>query len=350
MSNIHMEIEQVEQLVAQLQSLKNNINEQSNSLLSFMGRVSWDGSNRVEFEFQLKDCVRGIQNTIGMQEEMISALRSEIAQWQQEGEGFDELKTYEKGKLFITGDGDEIAIHPSDITQGDLGDCYLLASLATVAATNPNIINEMISINDDGSYEVRFFNEVTKKYEYVKVEEKEVKTIFGNAKHVEFGDQGELWPAIIEKGYAKWYDQRDINESKFSLFLEEWGLPGTDNYKLIGKGGLPTVALEQITGNPSTRYAPQEFTPKIIQEAIQEGNPIALGTLQKNSTNIENNPLYDSQQLIPGHAQYITGYDQSTGLVEVRNPWGWDYNQGASYIQLEDLQKSVSRFIVNEIN
>jgi hypothetical protein len=49
-----------------------------------------------------------------------------------------------------------IPIHPNDVEQGLIGDCYLMSSMAAVADQNPDAINNMIADNGDGTYTVTF--------------------------------------------------------------------------------------------------------------------------------------------------------------------------------------------------
>src|SRR3990172_2095223 len=46
----------------------------------------------------------------------------------------------------------------TDVKQGSVGDCYLMASLAEVALRNPSTITSMFIVNGDGTYTVRFYN------------------------------------------------------------------------------------------------------------------------------------------------------------------------------------------------
>ncbi len=48
------------------------------------------------------------------------------------------------GQPFIEGAGDGRAVHPNDVSQGGIGDCYFMSSLATVADQKPDVIQNMI--------------------------------------------------------------------------------------------------------------------------------------------------------------------------------------------------------------
>jgi hypothetical protein len=56
--------------------------------------------------------------------------------------------------LFVNG------VSYNDVDQGQLGDCSFMASLASVAALDPNFIYEMITDNHDGTYTVRLYNSI----------------------------------------------------------------------------------------------------------------------------------------------------------------------------------------------
>jgi ppGpp synthetase/RelA/SpoT-type nucleotidyltranferase len=76
-----------------------------------------------------------------------------------ENDGLDDTD-YEDlaGDLFIRGDDDN-DIHPNDIDQQGLGDCYLLASLAEIAQQNPELIRDLVRPNDNGTFTVTFYDD-----------------------------------------------------------------------------------------------------------------------------------------------------------------------------------------------
>jgi hypothetical protein len=93
----------------------------------------------------------------------------------------------------------------NDIRQGSLGDCYLLAALASLVNVNPQLIKDCMRDNGDGTVTARFYKQnksaaagaaqapVTETH-YVRV-----------PKTVPQGDKfakGSLWVQMIEKAYA----------------------------------------------------------------------------------------------------------------------------------------------------
>jgi len=60
------------------------------------------------------------------------------------------------GDPFVQGPGDASDIDPNDVRQGQLGDCYFLATLASIAQQDPERIRNMVEANSDGTYTVWF--------------------------------------------------------------------------------------------------------------------------------------------------------------------------------------------------
>ncbi|MBR5597449.1 MAG: hypothetical protein IKW30_08595 [Lachnospiraceae bacterium] len=81
-----------------------------------------------------------------------------------------------KDKDIVTFDGDKFTNQrdmplfphdpsPSDIKQGGIGDCYMVAVLANIARTDPDKIKEAIRDNGDGTVTVRLFQSTVPKYQ-----------------------------------------------------------------------------------------------------------------------------------------------------------------------------------------
>ena len=91
---------------------------------------------------------------------------------------------------------------PSDISQGYLGDCYMVATLANVASKNPDLIKEAMRDNGDGTVTVRLFQRIPH-YSYPPSEEPDkivpyYVTVEKTAP-IYYGSHNNLWVAMFEK-------------------------------------------------------------------------------------------------------------------------------------------------------
>ncbi|MEN9214763.1 MAG: C2 family cysteine protease, partial [Gloeomargarita sp. DG_1_6_bins_138] len=112
---------------------------------------------------------------------------------------------YVRGSLFKNG------ISAEDIVQGEVGDCYFLATLASIAHEQPSRIESMFIDNGDDTFTVRFFN--NGKADYVTVDRylPTRNSLWSSGKAVYAGWGGgrydssdnELWVALAEKAYAQ---------------------------------------------------------------------------------------------------------------------------------------------------
>lgn len=143
-------------------------------------------------------------------------------------------------------DGDQSPKDPTgkQATQGSLGNCYLIGSLAAVANASPQIIKDMVKYNaDKGTYTVRFYEE--KSYGkstpvYIEVDSYLPTSSTDRSDPSYGGDAGgPLWSAIVEKAYAKW----------------------KGGYDAIGDGGVGSETMEEITGGRSASKDPGSMKP-----------------------------------------------------------------------------------------
>eukprot|EP00943_MAST-04B_sp_MAST-4B-sp1_P000267 g267.t1 len=104
------------------------------------------------------------------------------------------------------------ACSAEDIQQGSLGDCYFLSALAVVA-TRQDIINKIFvskETNDIGVYQIRLCLDGA--WQIVTVDSLFPITKNGVLAYAD-GSRGQLWPAIIEKAFAKIYGSYAAIES-----------------------------------------------------------------------------------------------------------------------------------------
>ena len=89
------------------------------------------------------------------------------------------------------------SIKPEAINQGNIGDCYFLASLAAVAQTQPEKIRDAITDNHDGTYTVAFPGAKGEKIKVDAPTQSELGLYNGGTKYG-------TWAAIMESAYGKY--------------------------------------------------------------------------------------------------------------------------------------------------
>jgi hypothetical protein len=154
-----------------------------------------------------------------------------------------------------------------DVQQGNLGDCWLLASLAEVAYRDPQDIRNMFTADGTGVengvtvslYNVRFFNTAgVAEYVTVDTELPAGGTLYDQPIN------GVLWVALAEKAYAEANGQGYVTTNH----------PGSDSYAALNLG-CPSWALQVITG---TNQGNPSFNASQIPAAWKAGDFIVLTT------------------------------------------------------------------------
>lgn len=90
----------------------------------------------------------------------------------------------------------------TDVVQGKVGDCWLLASLATGAHFSPNVIRQMVADLGDNTYAIQLGNEFYRVDMDLPVRELENPGDPFIPAFAKFGAEDSLWVAMIEKAYA----------------------------------------------------------------------------------------------------------------------------------------------------
>lgn len=148
------------------------------------------------------------------------------------------------GELFLARDGVK-APSVMDVDQGAIGDCYLIAAMGAVAASNPGVIEDMIQFDAGSGMFTVTFQELQRDRSF-KPHVEVVDTFLptragGGAKRTAFAlsdgafdpNNHALWPAIIEKAYAQWQG----------------------GYHVLDEGGSSATAMQLFTGVKSVREA-----------------------------------------------------------------------------------------------
>ena len=217
----------------------------------------------------------------------------------------------------------------SDINQGYLGDCYLLASLAEVANQDPSAITSMIANNGNGTYGVLFHVNGAARYVTVDAQLANGGTEFNHASNI--------WASLVEQAYAEVQAQGVITGNSVN---------DGNSFSTIGNGGAPEYALEEITGATAITdfySAKSSWSHVTYNQSLQgEKSTSKLSTASVLSTLAADLAVGDDlvlcsctnatdssgkTTLVADHAMSVYGYDAATGMVEIRNPWGTEQGQ-----------------------
>lgn len=191
-----------------------------------------------------------------------------------------------------------------NFAQENIGDCYLLSTLYSLSRTSfgENFLKNIVSINEDGNYVVKFLNKdpiIVEKDELYGDKEKKSVT-------------GELGLKAIERAYAKL-----INP----LYAQKVPYASKMNIPFLDKGGFMTTALLNLTGLKTDEYDVKQTDLNFLLKNIKEyGLNHQIITCSTPPTGEYGKFMDKEEKFRTAHAYSVKEIDTENKTIEIVNP------------------------------
>jgi Ca2+-binding RTX toxin-like protein len=196
---------------------------------------------------------------------------------------------------------------PDDIHQGELGDCWYVSALSSVARKNPGHLQNQAVPFGDGTFIVQVGDAVNAKY--VRVDADFPADSNGDLLYAHKGAGGSIWPSVFEKAEA-------VVHGKVSSY--EMIVAGSAHLAYADLGG--SDIKDQFWNDKALGDALSE--PKLlktIDDLLAAGNVVGFGTMDS---------VPAKQLVVPTHAYSVVKVNKDANgnrvSVTLRNPWGYD--------------------------
>lgn len=231
--------------------------------------------------------------------------------------------------------GEDERVSLDHIDQGSLSDCYFLADIGALAQARPDLIEEMIAENPNGTYTVTFADGSS----YTVTPD--VPMLNGRPAFAGRDAQPPvMWPAILEQAYVM-HQGGDYEDLQYR------------------QGRDP---LGELLGSDTQRSSSGDVTIEDLHGGLYDDNGDIAGTVNLSTYQIDDLPQGDrydhikdddqsrssGQDLYTNHVYVVTEVDMDEGTVTVYNPHGktdrpitldWDeFEDSFKTVRVNDLE------------
>jgi len=219
-------------------------------------------------------------------------------------------------------------VDPQDLQQGQIGDCWLISAMASLAEY-PQVVHGLIREEDD-HYVVNLYSYAEGQFVPVEINDK-VPSQGGKPVYVSPTRENEIWPCLIEKAFAKigggyknlkggWpHFAFGMMKGTTDLFLYTRAQPGEPYVCMI-----PTFSEDNLKNGVEWSMGDQYDSDSMWEELLSCN---ASQFLMAAGSNAGSDTDTSGQGVVQGHAYTILDVADCPGgtdfkLIQVRNPWG----------------------------
>ncbi|MBX9669802.1 MAG: hypothetical protein K2X93_19415 [Candidatus Obscuribacterales bacterium] len=186
-------------------------------------------------------------------------------------------------------------------SQGETGSCFVLSPMNSMLEKNPNAIKNMIRDNKDGTSTVTFPGARDKPITVANPTEAERMTYVSGSHS-----------AIIEKAYAKHLVSQSGQEAKYN---GKDGKPATPVQETMKDGGDVIQTMKLLTGKDAGFVTTNnDKLVSHLKSANQKDQNVVAVSKTKDK-------IPEGSPLLHTHAFAVTGFDEKTNTVELKNPY-----------------------------
>jgi hypothetical protein len=256
-----------------------------------------------------------------------------LGAWQTEHAVSETQKAKISRDLFADKNNPLKSINPEAISQGSIGDCYFVSSLASLAKSNPQAIKDAIKDNGNGTYTVTFPGA---KDEPITIN---APTEAEQATYNQASEHG-TWASVMEKAYGKYCQEHWYRRGPF----QSAGLTPAEGAE---GGGITSRAMNLLTNNSIDTdelfLTRQSTVARKLEEAFKNNKSVAAGITKGIFAESTKDNFY------MGHAYSVTNFvpdGKGGGQITIRNPWGQDAGKestrGTITMPLDKFMKNFS--------
>ena len=185
-----------------------------------------------------------------------------------------------------------------DVRQGALGDCYLLAGLASIAKDSPLALRQNVVDFNDGTYGIQLGGKFYREDADLAVSS----SYSNNPAYAQFGRESSIWVAMVEKAFAHYRKP----EGTFASIEGGWSV---EINRALGSTSAGTKNISY--------YGTATNLANDLANKLATGQAVTIGFLSGSGANIVTGHMYSVARVVRDASNNITG-------VVLRNPWGVD--------------------------